>query len=173
MKFRSSESLRWSRLSKAEAFSDHWPATWGVRRVLAVSANPTFLRDVVRSVLLVISTVLEFDRSWQSGEIPDDQKNGNTLPMFASVFNMDDGPRVSQHPELEDHDCENDQLPLDPDIVQDLLLQIDPYRSVGPVGINPRILKELANVITKPFLMIFEMYWESAKWKLVNVVPVF
>ncbi|KAJ7419952.1 hypothetical protein WISP_50984 [Willisornis vidua] len=34
----------------------------------------------------------------------------------------DDGPRVSQCPELEDHDCENDQLTVNPEIVHDLLL---------------------------------------------------
>ncbi|KAJ7399383.1 hypothetical protein BTVI_115488 [Pitangus sulphuratus] len=36
---------------------------------------------------------------------------------FASAFNTDDGPRGSQCPELEDHDCKNDQLPVDLEIV--------------------------------------------------------
>ncbi|KAJ7415509.1 hypothetical protein BTVI_37854 [Pitangus sulphuratus] len=92
---------------------------------------------------------------------------------FASVFNTDDGPRVSQCSELEDHDCKND--PVNPEIVQDLLLQLDPYKSMGPDG--SRILTELPDVIAKPVLMIFEWSWESrevlADWKLVNVVPVF
>ncbi|RMC15498.1 hypothetical protein DUI87_07690 [Hirundo rustica rustica] len=42
---------------------------------------------------------------------------------FASVFNRDDRPRRSQCPELEDHGCENDQLPVKPEMVWDLLLQ--------------------------------------------------
>ncbi|KAJ7424102.1 hypothetical protein WISP_30412 [Willisornis vidua] len=62
---------------------------------------------------------------------------------FASIFNMDNGPRGSQCPELEDHDCEKHQLPADPELVWDLLLQLDPYKSTGPDGIYPRILKEL------------------------------
>ncbi|KAJ7419150.1 hypothetical protein BTVI_26427 [Pitangus sulphuratus] len=60
---------------------------------------------------------------------------------FASVFNTGDGPRGSQCPELEDHECENDQLPINPGMVRDLLLQLDPYKSMGPAGIRPRILK--------------------------------
>ncbi|KAJ7408520.1 RNA-directed DNA polymerase from mobile element jockey [Pitangus sulphuratus] len=84
---------------------------------------------------------------------------------------MGDGPRGSQCP-----DCENDQLPVNPEIVWDLLLQLDPYKSIGPDGIHPRISKELADVITKPLSVIFEQSWESrevpADWKLANV-PIF
>ncbi|KAJ7420328.1 RNA-directed DNA polymerase from mobile element jockey-like protein [Pitangus sulphuratus] len=48
---------------------------------------------------------------------------------------------------------------------------------MGPDGIHPRILKELADVITKLISMIFEWSWEfrevPADWKLVNIVPIF
>ncbi|KAJ7409910.1 hypothetical protein WISP_111553 [Willisornis vidua] len=70
---------------------------------------------------------------------------------FASVFNMDNRPKESQCPEVEDHDCKNDQLPDDPEMIEDLLLQLDPYISMRPDGIHPRIFKELADVISKPF----------------------
>ncbi|KAJ7414954.1 RNA-directed DNA polymerase from mobile element jockey-like [Pitangus sulphuratus] len=94
-----------------------------------------------------------------------------------SVFNVDDRLRVSQCPELEDHNCKNDQLPVDSAIVQDLLLQMDPYRSMGPDGIHPKILEELADVIAKPLSMIFEQSWESrevpAEWKLESIVLIF
>ncbi|KAJ7408120.1 transmembrane channel-like protein 1 [Pitangus sulphuratus] len=69
---------------------------------------------------------------------------------------MDDKPRGSQCPELRDRACENDKLPVNPETVQDLLLQLDPYKSMGPDEILPRILKEFANVITKPLSEIFE-----------------
>ncbi|KAJ7403513.1 hypothetical protein BTVI_76342 [Pitangus sulphuratus] len=62
---------------------------------------------------------------------------------FASVFNMDDGPRGPQCPELEDHDCESDQFPFNPEIVWDLLFHLDLYKSIGSDGIHPRSLKEL------------------------------
>ncbi|KAJ7412702.1 hypothetical protein BTVI_45651 [Pitangus sulphuratus] len=95
---------------------------------------------------------------------------------FASVFNMDDGPRGVSMAELEDNDCENDQLPVDPEIVQDLLLQLDSYKSMGPDGIHLSICKE--DVVTKPLLIIFfEGSWESgevpADRKRANVVPIF
>ncbi|KAJ7405703.1 hypothetical protein WISP_138052 [Willisornis vidua] len=88
-----------------------------------------------------------------------------------------DRPKGSQCPELEDHDCENDQFPVYSETVQDLLLQLDPYISMELSGIPPRILKEQADSITKPFLVIFEQSWDSrevpADWKLVNIVTIF
>ncbi|KAJ7408906.1 rna-directed dna polymerase from mobile element jockey-like [Willisornis vidua] len=94
--------------------------------------------------------------------------------LFASVFNMDEGPRGSQCRELEDHVCKNDQVPVEPEIVGDLLLQLDPHKSMGPDQIHPRILKELSDTITKLLLMFFEQSWECrevlGEWKLANVV---
>ncbi|KAJ7405464.1 hypothetical protein BTVI_69068 [Pitangus sulphuratus] len=77
---------------------------------------------------------------------------------FASVFNMDNGPRESQCPELDDHDYEN-ELPVDCEIVQDLLLKLDPYKSIRPDVIHPRILEELADLFEKPLFMLFEQSW--------------
>ncbi|KAJ7410326.1 hypothetical protein WISP_109197 [Willisornis vidua] len=86
---------------------------------------------------------------------------------------MDDRSRRSQWPELEDHDCKNDQLPVNPEIVWDLH-QLDSYKSMGPDGIHSRILKKLAAVSTKLLLMIFEESWEyrevTADKKLENIV---
>ena len=96
---------------------------------------------------------------------------------FALVFNTDDGLWDPQSPGLEHHDCENDKLPTSPELVWDLLLQLDPYKSMGPDGIHPRVLKELADVIARLLSMIFQCSWESGEvpvdWKLANVVPIF
>lgn len=77
---------------------------------------------------------------------------------------------------MEDHGCQNDKLPLTPEIVQNLLLQMDHYKYMVPDGIYLRILKELADVITKSLLMIFEQFWEyrevPADWKLANFVKI-
>ncbi|KAJ7415998.1 hypothetical protein WISP_74685 [Willisornis vidua] len=74
---------------------------------------------------------------------------------------MDDGPGRSQCPELEDHDCEKDQLQANLEIVWDLLLQLDLYKPMGPDGMHPRILKRLADAIAKALLMIFQWSWKS------------
>ncbi|GAB0210391.1 mitochondrial enolase superfamily member 1 [Grus japonensis] len=96
---------------------------------------------------------------------------------FASVFNTDDGLWDPRCPELEDCDCGNNKLPADPEIVRDLLLHLDAYKSMGPDGIHPRVLRELADVIARPLSIIFQWSWESGEvpvdWKLANVVPTF
>ncbi|GAB0199232.1 mitochondrial enolase superfamily member 1 [Grus japonensis] len=97
--------------------------------------------------------------------------------LFASVFNTDDGLWDPSCPELEDRDCGNDKLPADPELVRDLLLHLDAYKSMGPDGIHPRVLRELADVIVRPLSIIFQWSWESGEvpvdWKLANVVPIF
>ncbi|GAB0204012.1 mitochondrial enolase superfamily member 1 [Grus japonensis] len=96
---------------------------------------------------------------------------------FTSVFNTDDGLWDPRCPELEDRDCGNNKLPADPEIVQELLLHLDAYKSMGPDGIHPRVLRELADVIARPLSIIFQWSWESGEvpvdWKLANVVPTF
>ncbi|KAJ7419587.1 rna-directed dna polymerase from mobile element jockey-like [Willisornis vidua] len=55
--------------------------------------------------------------------------------------------------------------------------QLDPYKYMGSDGIHPKILKMLADVITKTLVVTFELSWECeeipADWKLENVVPIF
>ncbi|GAB0195585.1 hypothetical protein GRJ2_002023800 [Grus japonensis] len=96
---------------------------------------------------------------------------------FTSVFNTDDRLWDPRCPELEDRDCGNDKLPADPKLVRDLLLHLDAYKSMGPDGIHPRVLRELADVIVRPLSIIFQQSWESGEvpvdWKLANVVPIF
>ncbi|KAJ7412693.1 hypothetical protein BTVI_45607 [Pitangus sulphuratus] len=77
---------------------------------------------------------------------------------------MDDGPRESQCPELEDYDYKNDQVAVDPEIVWDLPLQTE-------------VLKEMTDVIAQSLSMISEWSWQpgevSADWNLVNIVLIF
>ncbi|KAJ7413130.1 hypothetical protein BTVI_44155 [Pitangus sulphuratus] len=58
------------------------------------------------------------------------------------VFSTGDGLRESQCPQLEDYGSENDKLPVDHEFVQDLLLRLDPYKSMEPGGVHLRIIKD-------------------------------
>lgn len=65
------------------------------------------------------------------------------IAFFAYVFTVVDRPKGPQCLELEGHECKNNQLPVDPEHVRDLLLHLDPYKSMRSVGSHPRILKDL------------------------------
>lgn len=71
----------------------------------------------------------------------------------------------------------NDQLPAEPEHVWNLLLQLYVHKSLGPDGTHPRVLKDVASVITEPPFIICQWSWESGEvpndWKMANIVPVF
>jgi len=48
---------------------------------------------------------------------------------------------------------------------------------IGPGGIHPRLLKELADVMLGPLSITYQRFWDSgegpADWKLANVLPIY
>ena len=79
-------------------------------------------------------------------------------------------------PELEDCNGGNGTRPDNPECVQDLLIHLDPYKSMGLDGIHTRVLRDLSDIIMGPLTIIFHWSWESVEvpvaWKLANV-PIF
>ena len=63
------------------------------------------------------------------------------------------------------------------EIVLDLLRKLDAYKSMGPDGLHPRVLRELADVVAKPLSIIFQQSWLTrdvpVDWKLADVTPIF
>ncbi|KAK4826044.1 hypothetical protein QYF61_003943 [Mycteria americana] len=80
--------------------------------------------------------------------------------------------------ELEDRDGDQNGAPIiQGEMVSDLLHHLDTHKSMGPDEIHPRVLKELAEVLTKPLSIIYQQSWLTgevpADWRLANVTPIF
>ncbi|KGL96039.1 hypothetical protein N301_02989, partial [Charadrius vociferus] len=62
------------------------------------------------------------------------------------------------------------------EIVRDLLQHLEIHKSIGPDGIHPRVLRELAEVLTRPVCVIYQQSWLNgevpADWRLANVTPI-
>ncbi|GAB0209034.1 hypothetical protein GRJ2_003369100 [Grus japonensis] len=98
---------------------------------------------------------------------------------FASVFNSQTScPQGIQPPELEDRDREQNKPPMiQEEAVNDLLHHLDAHKSMGPDGIHPRVLRELAEELAKPLSIIYQQSWLTGEvpddWRLANVTPIY
>ena len=86
--------------------------------------------------------------------------------------------RVPSLLELEDRDREQNGAPIiQGEMVSDLLHHLDTHKSMGLDGIHPRVLRELAEVLTKPLSIIYQQSWLTGEvpvdWKLANVTPIY
>ncbi|KAK4821914.1 hypothetical protein QYF61_004917 [Mycteria americana] len=84
----------------------------------------------------------------------------------------------TQPPELEDRDGEQNEAPITQgELVSDLLHHLDTHKFMGPDGIHPRVLRELAEALTKPLSIIYQQSWLTGEvpvgWKLANVMPTY
>ncbi|KAK4832481.1 LOW QUALITY PROTEIN: hypothetical protein QYF61_023528 [Mycteria americana] len=61
--------------------------------------------------------------------------------------------------------------------VNDLLCHLDTHKSMGPDGIHPRVLRELAEVLAKLLSIIYLQSWLTGEvpddWRLANVMPIY
>ena len=66
---------------------------------------------------------------------------------------------------------------VDERVVRERLSGLNAHKSMGPEGMHPCVLRELAEVIAEPLSIIFERSWRTGEvpedWRIANVTPVF
>ncbi|PKU38527.1 rna-directed dna polymerase from mobile element jockey-like [Limosa lapponica baueri] len=62
-------------------------------------------------------------------------------------------------------------------MISDLLHELDTHKSMGLDGLHPGVLRELAEVFTKPLSIIYQQSWLTGAvpvdWRLANVMPIY
>ncbi|KFQ84226.1 hypothetical protein N337_02090, partial [Phoenicopterus ruber ruber] len=63
------------------------------------------------------------------------------------------------------------------EMVSDLLQHLDTHKSMEPDGIHPRVLRELAETLTKPLSIAYQQSWLTREvpvdWRLANVILIY
>uniref|UniRef100_A0A803T570 Reverse transcriptase domain-containing protein n=1 Tax=Anolis carolinensis TaxID=28377 RepID=A0A803T570_ANOCA len=95
---------------------------------------------------------------------------------FASVFSQKESHLQPQKYEM-DEGLGEIQPQIGRQVVQELLAALNEFKSPGPDRLHPRVLKELAEVISEPLTIIFKSSWRTGEvpgdWRRANVVPIF
>ncbi|GAB0209598.1 mitochondrial enolase superfamily member 1 [Grus japonensis] len=88
------------------------------------------------------------------------------------------GPQETQTLEVGEKVLQKEDFPLvEEDRVREHLGKLDIHKSTGPDGMHPRVLRELADVMTRPLSIVFERSWRTGEvpedWRKANVTLVF
>ncbi|XP_070619981.1 polyadenylate-binding protein 4 isoform X1 [Erythrolamprus reginae] len=109
-------------------------------------------------------------------EITDSNDQAQLLnAYFATVFTQK-GTSLQPICNLTATNCPRTELNIDKSTVRDYLRELNEYKSPGPDGLHPKVLKELADTIAEPLLLIYQISWITGDlpedWKRADVVPI-
>lgn len=88
-----------------------------------------------------------------------DKKKAEVLYiLFPSVFSSRTSCLLDNNtPEVENRDGEQNDAPvIHNELGNDLLHHLEILKSIGPDGIHPKVLRELVEMLTKPFYIIYQ-----------------
>ena len=110
--------------------------------------------------------------------VEDDQDIADNLNnFFSSVFTSEDLSNLPTLNNMKENITPLLSVPISKSLVKDKLLKLKPLSAPGPDGVNPRILIELADELSEPLSIIFNLALTNSSvpsvWKQANVTPIF
>ena len=106
-----------------------------------------------------IAPLLENLEDKTSLKYSDEEKANILQNQFSSVFLKESGDNIPIFPERTKACISN--MVITNEMVFDQLLSLNPNKSCGPDEIHPRMLKELADLLSQPLTLLFNMTLET------------